>query len=77
MKTQEKKFRPSAGKGNRTCRRCGTHRGIIRRADLMICRRCFREIGESYVSKDRSKRRIIIMQMDPLVDALTKLELMK
>ena len=56
MKTQEKKFRPSAGKGNRTCRRCGTHRGIIRRADLMICRRCFREIGESLGFKKTGAR---------------------
>jgi len=56
MKTQEKKFRPSVGKGNRTCRRCGTHRGIIRRADLMICRRCFREIGESLGFKKTGAR---------------------
>ncbi|MHA1910156.1 MAG: 30S ribosomal protein S14 [Candidatus Kariarchaeaceae archaeon] len=33
------------GKGSRQCRRCGTHKGIIRRADLNICRRCFREIA--------------------------------
>ncbi|MCH8907057.1 MAG: 30S ribosomal protein S14 [Candidatus Heimdallarchaeota archaeon] len=44
MKTQEKKLR-SIGKGTRKCRRCGTHRGVIRRADLMICRRCMREIA--------------------------------
>jgi len=35
------------GKGTRRCKRCGTHRGIIRRFDLFICRRCFREIAES------------------------------
>ncbi|RMG36774.1 MAG: 30S ribosomal protein S14 [Methanobacteriota archaeon] len=40
----EKKVR-SVGKGTRSCRRCGTHRGIIRRADLLICRRCFREVA--------------------------------
>ena len=35
------------GKGTRNCKRCGTHRGIIRRYGLFICRRCFREIAES------------------------------
>lgn len=44
MSTQPKKARKH-GKGTRTCRRCGTYRGIIRRADLMICRRCMREIA--------------------------------
>ena len=33
------------GKGAYTCRRCKTSRGTIRRAGLMICRRCIREIG--------------------------------
>jgi small subunit ribosomal protein S14 len=52
---QEKKERPY-GKGSRKCRRCGTHRGIIRRADLMICRRCMREIaGELGFSKTGSR----------------------
>jgi small subunit ribosomal protein S14 len=37
--------RPLKGKGTRECRRCGTHRGIIRNYGLYICRRCFREIG--------------------------------
>ncbi|MCY3413783.1 MAG: 30S ribosomal protein S14 [Candidatus Heimdallarchaeota archaeon] len=45
MKTKEKKVR-THGRGTRSCRRCGTYRGIIRRADLMICRRCIREIAE-------------------------------
>ncbi|MHA2251945.1 MAG: 30S ribosomal protein S14 [Candidatus Kariarchaeaceae archaeon] len=45
MKTQEKKVR-NIGRGTRSCRRCGTHRAVIRRADLMICRRCMREIAE-------------------------------
>ncbi|MHA1226512.1 MAG: 30S ribosomal protein S14 [Candidatus Hodarchaeales archaeon] len=33
------------GKGTRTCRRCGTHRAIIRKYGLNICRRCIREIA--------------------------------
>ena len=33
-------------KGARRCRICGTHRGIIRRHGLYICRRCFREIAK-------------------------------
>ncbi|MHA2270708.1 MAG: 30S ribosomal protein S14 [Candidatus Hodarchaeales archaeon] len=37
---------PKAGKGSRNCRRCGTHRAVIRRYDLYICRRCFREVAE-------------------------------
>ena len=38
----QKKF----GKGARTCRRCGTHRAIIRKYGLNICRRCIREIAK-------------------------------
>ena len=34
------------GKGARTCRRCGTHRAIIRKYGLNICRRCIREIAK-------------------------------
>ncbi len=34
------------GKGSRTCRRCGTHRAVIRRYGLLVCRRCFREIAQ-------------------------------
>lgn len=34
------------GKGSRKCIRCGTHDGIIRRYNLNICRRCFREIAQ-------------------------------
>ena len=33
------------GRGSRVCRRCGTHRAVIRRYGLHICRRCFYEIG--------------------------------
>ncbi|MFX1257585.1 MAG: 30S ribosomal protein S14 [Promethearchaeota archaeon] len=34
------------GKGIRECRRCKTHRAIIRRYGLNLCRRCFYEIGK-------------------------------
>ncbi|MFX1577332.1 MAG: 30S ribosomal protein S14 [Promethearchaeota archaeon] len=34
------------GKGYRTCRRCGTHRAIIRSYNINLCRRCFREVAE-------------------------------
>ncbi|MFW9989873.1 MAG: 30S ribosomal protein S14 [Candidatus Odinarchaeota archaeon] len=32
------------GKGQRECRRCHTHRGIIRRYGLYLCRRCAYEV---------------------------------
>jgi ribosomal protein S14 len=35
------------GRGTRKCRFCGNARGIVRRYGLNICRRCFREVGES------------------------------
>ena len=34
------------GRGYRKCRFCGCSNGLIRRYDLNICRRCFRELGE-------------------------------
>jgi small subunit ribosomal protein S14 len=34
------------GKGARECRRCHTHRGLIRAYGLNICRRCFREVAQ-------------------------------
>ncbi|MFX1562007.1 MAG: 30S ribosomal protein S14 [Promethearchaeota archaeon] len=34
------------GKGSRSCRRCGTHRAVIRSYNIMLCRRCFREVAE-------------------------------
>ncbi|MHA1377744.1 MAG: 30S ribosomal protein S14 [Candidatus Helarchaeota archaeon] len=37
--------RQKSGKGSRMCRRCGTHRAIIRSYGLYICRRCFREVA--------------------------------
>ncbi len=39
----ENKFR---GKGTRSCRLCGTARGLIRSHGLQICRRCFREVAK-------------------------------
>ncbi|MBD3228860.1 MAG: 30S ribosomal protein S14 [Candidatus Lokiarchaeota archaeon] len=34
------------GKGSRVCRRCGSHKGLIRKYGLNLCRRCFRETAE-------------------------------
>ncbi|KAM7457007.1 hypothetical protein BLSTO_02234 [Blastocystis sp. subtype 1] len=31
------------GPGSRCCRACGNRRGLIRKYDLFLCRRCFRE----------------------------------
>lgn len=31
------------GKGSRSCRACFNRRGLIRKYDLDLCRRCFRE----------------------------------
>jgi ribosomal protein S14 len=31
------------GKGSRSCRACFNHRGLVRKYDLFLCRRCFRE----------------------------------
>lgn len=39
----EEKFK---GKGTRKCKICATARGLIRKYDLYVCRRCFREVGE-------------------------------
>ena len=36
------------GRGGRKCRFCGNARGLIRKYDLRICRRCFREVGEQF-----------------------------
>ncbi|MFQ5870595.1 MAG: 30S ribosomal protein S14 [Candidatus Geothermarchaeales archaeon] len=33
------------GKGTRRCRRCGTHTAVIQFHDIMLCRRCFRELA--------------------------------
>ncbi len=45
MSFQPKKER-HFGRGAKACRRCGTHRGMISRAGLNICRRCMREIAK-------------------------------
>ena len=34
------------GKANRSCRRCGSHRAVIRKYGLYYCRKCMREIGK-------------------------------
>jgi len=34
------------GKGAIRCRRCGSHRGVIRKYGLYYCRKCMREIAE-------------------------------
>ena len=35
------------GKGSRTCTRCGSHEGLIRRHSINLCRRCFREVAKT------------------------------
>jgi small subunit ribosomal protein S14 len=39
---KERKF----GKGSRCCRRCGSHKGLVRRYGLMYCRKCIREVAK-------------------------------
>ena len=34
------------GRGTRVCRKCGNHRGLIRKYGLYYCRRCMREVAE-------------------------------
>ncbi|RVD93275.1 40S ribosomal S29 [Tubulinosema ratisbonensis] len=34
------------GKGSRHCRSCFTYRGLIRKYELNMCRRCFREYAD-------------------------------
>lgn len=45
MKTSDELKRK--GKGLRKCKICGTSRGVIRRYELYVCRRCFREVARS------------------------------
>jgi len=48
MNEKRKRSFPSSrskGKGSRVCRRCGSHRGLIRAYGLNVCRRCFREVA--------------------------------
>ncbi|MDI6721662.1 MAG: 30S ribosomal protein S14 [Candidatus Aenigmarchaeota archaeon] len=33
------------GKGSRKCVKCGSMDGIVRKYNLMYCRRCFREVA--------------------------------
>ena len=35
------------GRGSRWCKRCGDYTAVIQKYDLMICRRCFREVATS------------------------------
>ncbi|HWP78236.1 MAG: 30S ribosomal protein S14 [Candidatus Nitrosotenuis sp.] len=35
------------GKGSRWCKRCGDYTAVIQKYNLMICRRCFREVADS------------------------------
>ena len=35
------------GKGMRKCQLCGSAHALIRKYKLNVCRRCFREAGES------------------------------
>lgn len=41
MMRKERKF----GKGAISCRRCGSHRGVIRKYGLYYCRKCMREVA--------------------------------
>jgi len=42
---RNKKIKRKYGKGGKRCIRCGSMRGIIRKYNLMYCRRCFREVA--------------------------------
>ena len=42
---RNKAIKRKFGKGSRKCIRCGGFRGIIRKYELMYCRRCFREVA--------------------------------
>ncbi|HJT09341.1 MAG TPA: 30S ribosomal protein S14 [Candidatus Nitrosotalea sp.] len=35
------------GKGSRWCKRCGDYNAVIQKYDLILCRRCFREVANS------------------------------
>ncbi len=36
----------SCGAALRSCQRCGSHRGYIRKYGIGMCRRCFRELAK-------------------------------
>lgn len=43
FKTAKRKF----GRATHKCRRCGSTRGVIRKYDLLYCRKCMREVAKS------------------------------
>ncbi|MFN3527657.1 MAG: 30S ribosomal protein S14 [Candidatus Altarchaeaceae archaeon] len=43
---EEKKGAQSRKFAKEKCSICGTHRGVINKYNLMICRRCFREVAK-------------------------------
>ena len=42
---RNKAIKRKFGKGARKCVRCGGFKGVIRKYNLMYCRRCFREVA--------------------------------
>ncbi|KAM7457660.1 hypothetical protein BLSTO_01581 [Blastocystis sp. subtype 1] len=52
------------GPGSRCCRACGNRRGLIRKYDLFLCRRCFREqapkIGFVHVRLPVAPRNLLV-----------------
>ena len=42
---RNKAIKRKFGKGSRKCVRCGSSKGLIRKYNLMYCRRCFREVA--------------------------------
>ena len=42
----EEKKNPREEKKKRRCRICGTRQAVIRKYNLYVCRRCFKEIAE-------------------------------
>lgn len=44
---RRKAIKRKFGKGSRKCMRCGSFDGVIRKYNLMYCRRCFREVAEN------------------------------
>lgn len=43
MITSTKVKKQRYGKGSRSCRACFRHNGLIRKFDLNLCRKCFRD----------------------------------
>ena len=42
-----KRSKHDFGRGSRWCKRCGDYTAVIQKYDLMLCRRCFREVATS------------------------------